>query len=277
MLEDLQLRNYSTSTIDIYLRCVSDFAKYFNKSPDQLGPEHVRDYQLFLVKERKVSWTVFNQHVCALRFFFNNTLGRKWMIEHIPYPKSEQRLPTVLSQGEVAALLGAKTNLKHRALLTTIYAAGLRVSEAATLLVTDIDSQRELICVRQAKGRKDRYVMLSPKLLDLLRLYWKSYRPTHWLFPGDPEDSHMSRVTIYLLCRQAAVAAGLSKKVTPHTLRHSFATHLLESGTDLRTIQILLGHCNLKTTARYMHVSTLALRSIVSPLDLLDMEDGNES
>jgi len=160
MLEDLQLRNYSASTIATYLRCVATFAQHFSKPPDQLGPEHVRQYQLFLVKEQRVSWAVFNQHVCALRFFYHTTLGRQWMIEHIPYPRSEQRLPAVLSRAEVAALLQAKTNLKHRALLTTIYAAGLRVSEVADLLLTDIDSQRKLICVRQGKGRKDRYVML---------------------------------------------------------------------------------------------------------------------
>jgi len=277
MLEDLQLRNYSTSTIETYIRCVASFAKHFNKSPDQLGPEHVRQFQLFLVKEQKVSWSLFNQHVCALRFFYNTTLGWQWMIEHIPYPRCEHRLPIVLSQAEVALLLQAKSNLKHRALLATLYGAGLRVSEAASLLVSDIDSERQLICVRQGKGRKDRLVMLSPKLLDLLRHYWKAYRPTYWLFPGDPANRHMARNTIHTICRQAAQAAGLSKQVSPHSLRHSFATHLLEAGTDLRTIQILLGHSNLKTTARYTHVSTLALRSTLSPLDQLDLENVGES
>jgi len=272
MLEDLQLRNYSPSTIETYIRCVADFAMHFGKPPDQLGPEHIRGYQLFLVRERKAAWSTFNQYVCALRFFYHTTLGRKEMIEHIPYPRHERRLPAVLSQAEVAALLQAKTNLKHRALLTTLYAAGLRVSEAANLLVSDIESERMLIRVRHGKGRKDRYVMLSPKLLDLLRHYWKVYRPTHWLFPGDPADRHMSRHTIHTICRQAAAAAGMSKPVSPHTLRHSFATHLLESGTDLRTIQILLGHRNLKTTSLYMHVSTLTLASTVSPLDLLAAE-----
>ena len=172
MLEDLQLRNYSLSTIETYIRCVADFAAHFGKPPDQLGPEHVRQYQLFLARERRAAWSTFNQYVCALRFFYHITLGRKEMIEHIPYPRHERRLPAVLSQSEVAALLRAKTNLKHRALLTTLYAAGLRVSEAANLRVSDIESERMLIRVRQGKGRKDRYVMLSPKLLDLLRRYW---------------------------------------------------------------------------------------------------------
>jgi integrase/recombinase XerD len=276
MLEDLQLRNYSPSTIDTYIRCVANFAQHFSKSPDQLGPEHIRHYQLYLVKQRRVSWSVFNQHVCALRFFYHITLSQQWMIEHIPYPRYEKRLPIVLSQTEVAALLQAKTNLKHRAILTTLYSAGLRVSEVANLLVTDIDSQRMLIRVRQGKGRKDRFVMLSPKLLDLLRCYWKAYRPTHWLFPGDPQDRHMARNTIHTICRQAARTAGLSKPISPHLLRHSFATHLLEAGTDLRTIQILLGHRNLKTTALYIHVSTLALRSTLSPLDLLVLDTAAE-
>ena len=277
MLEELELRNYSPSTIETYIRCVAEFAQHFGKPPDQLGPEHIREYQLFLVRERKAAWSTFNQHVCALRFFYQTTLGRKEMIEHIPYPRHERRLPSVLSQAEVAALLQAKSNLKHRALLTTLYAAGLRVSEAANLLVSDIESERMLIRVRQGKGRKDRYVMLSPKLLDLLRCYWKRYRPTYWLFPGDPADTPMARNTIHTICRQATRAAGLSRPVSPHLLRHSFATHLLEAGTDLRTIQILLGHRNLKTTSLYMHVSTLALRSTISPLDLLASEEANES
>ena len=183
MLEELRLRNYSPNTIEIYIRCVAKFAQHFRLSPDRLGPEHIRQYQLFLVQRKKVAWAVFNQTVCALRFFYHHILHRDWMIEHIPYPRHEQKLPVVLSPAEVAAVFEATRNLKHRTILMTIYAAGLRVSELTNLRVTDIDSQRQVICVRQGKGRKDRQVMLSPKLLEVLRIYWKSYRPAVWLFP----------------------------------------------------------------------------------------------
>ena len=269
MLDDLQLRNYSDRTIKAYLRCVSQFAQHFGKSPDQLGPAQIREYQLYLIKQKQCSWAVFNQTVCALRFFYNTTLGCKEMIEEIPYPRFEKRLPVVLSKTEVAALLQAVSNLKHRALLTTLYATGLRVSEVTHLVVTDIDSGRMIVQVRQGKGRKDRFVMLSPTLLTLLRQYWKAYQPRHWLFPGQNRNHPINDATAYRICQQAARAAKLSKSVSPHCLRHSFATHLLEAGTDLRTIQLLLGHRNLKTTAVYLHVSTLALRSTTSPLDLL--------
>jgi site-specific recombinase XerD len=276
MTEDLCLRNYSSHTIRAYLHCVASFAEHFGKPPDQLGPEHIRQYQLFLVQQKKASWTSFNQTVCALRFFYHITLGRKWMVELIPYPRHEKRLPMILSQAEVSSLLAAVHNLKHRALLTTIYAAGLRVSEVVNLLPADIDSERQLIRVRQGKGHKDRLVMLSPNLLTLLREYWKAYRPTHWLFPGEDPQRPITTVTVYRVCQQAAQAANLTKSVSPHTLRHSFATHLLEAGTDLRTIQLLLGHRNLKTTAIYLHVSTLALRSTASPLDLLPNQKAGE-
>jgi integrase/recombinase XerD len=269
MLEDLQLRNYSPNTIEVYIRCVANFAKHFGASPDRLGPEQIREYQLFLVQHKKASWAVFNQTVCALRFFYHDTLHRNWMIEHIPYPRHEQKLPVVLSPAEVAALFRVTNNLKHRAILMTIYAAGLRVSEVVNLRLADIDSQRQMICVRQGKGRRDRQVMLSPRLLDLLRSYWKSYRPTAWLFPGERPESPITRESVWRICKQAGEAAHLSKSISPHTLRHCFATHLLEDAADLRRIQILLGHRNLKTTAKYLHVSNLAVRSTVSPLDRL--------
>jgi integrase/recombinase XerD len=269
MLEELQLRNYSPRTVEVYIRCVANFAQYFKLSPDRLGPEHIRQYQLFLVQRKKVAWAVFNQTVCALRFFYHHVLHRDWMIEHIPYPRHEEKLPVVLSPTEVAAVFQATRNLKHRTILMTIYAAGLRVSEVIHLRVADIDSQRQVICVRQGKGRKDRQVMLSPKLLELLRIYWKSYRPTGWLFPGKPPERPITRETVFTICRQAGEAAHLSKRISPHTLRHCFATHLLEDATDLRRIQVLLGHRNLKTTAKYLHVSNLAVRTTVSPLDRL--------
>jgi integrase/recombinase XerD len=273
MLEELQLRNYSPHTPRAYIRCVADFAKHFKAAPDRLGPEQIREYQLFLVQRRKLSWAPFNQTVCALRFFYHDVLHRKWMIEHIPYPRHEQKLPVVLSPAEVVALFQNTLNLRHRAILMTIYAAGLRVSELINLRVTDIDRQRQVICVRQGKGHKDRQVMLSPKLLELLQLYWKRYRPMTWLFPGRHPERPLTQTTVWRICQQARTAARLAKPVSPHTLRHCFATHLLEGSTDLRRIQILLGHRNLKTTARYLHVSNLAVRSTVSPLDRLPYPD----
>jgi site-specific recombinase XerD len=269
MLEELRLRNYSPHTQRAYIRCVADFARHFKTAPDRLGPEQIREYQLFLVQRKQLSWSRFNQTVCALRFFYHDVLHRNWMIEHIPYPRHEQKLPTVLSPLEVSALFRNTSNLKHRAILMTIYAAGPRVSELIHLRPSDIDSQRQLIAVRQGKGHKDRQVMLSPKLLELLRVYWKSYRPTTWLFPGQRPERPITQPTVWRICQQARAAAQLIKPVSPHTLRHCFATHLLEEATDLRRIQILMGHRNLKTTARYLHVSTLAVRSTVSPLDRL--------
>ena len=269
MTEDLQIRNYSSHTIEAYIRCVANFAAHFGKSPDLFTPADIRDYQLFLVQQRQVSWATLVQTVCALRFFYRQTLGHKWMIEFIPYPRRVKKLPLVLSQEEVLTLLETPTNLKHQAILTTIYAAGLRVSEAANLLVSDIDSGRQVIAVRQGKGQKDRFVILSPKLLELLRRYWRIYRPTPYLFEGDIPGCPINRGSINSLCQRAASAAKLSKPVTPHSLRHSFATHLLEAGTDLRTIQLLLGHNSLRTTAVYLHISNLALRQTTSPLDLL--------
>jgi integrase/recombinase XerD len=273
MIEELRLRNYSPNTITIYIRCVAQFAQHFRFPPDRLGPEHIREYQLFLVQEKEVSWALFNQTVCALRFFYHHILHRDWMIEHIPYPRHEEKLPVVLSPAEVAAVFEATPNLKHRTILMTIYAGGLRVAEVTHLLVSDIDSQRQVISVRQGKGRKDRQVMLSPKSLEVLRIYWKSCRPRVWLFPGESPGHPISSETVWRVCRQAGEAAHLSKPISPHTLRHCFATHLLEDEIDLRRIQVLLGHRNLKTTARYLHVSNLAVRTTVSPLDRLPDAD----
>jgi integrase/recombinase XerD len=269
MLEELQLRNHSPHTQRAYIRCVADFARHFNTPPDRLGPQQVHEYQLFLVHRKKLSWSPFSQAVCALRFFYHDVLHRHWMIEYIPYPRHEEKLPVVLSPAEVAAVLEATRNLRHRTILMTIYAAGLRVSEVTHLRVADIDSQRQVICVRQGKGRKDRQVMLSPKLLEVLRIYWKSYRPRVWLFPGESEEHPVSSETVRRICQQAGEAAHLSKRISPHTLRHCFATHLLEDEIDLRRIQLLLGHRNLKTTAKYLHVSNLAVRTTASPLERL--------
>jgi integrase/recombinase XerD len=272
MLEDMQLRNYSAHTIRAYLHGVTDFAKHFRTSPKHLGPEQVRTYQLFLLQDKQVVWTTVVQTVCALRFFYRVTLRRPVMLEYIAYPRRPGTLPTILSPTEVAALLTTPRNLKHRAILTTLYAAGLRVSELCQLQVTDIDSARMVLRVRQGKGPHNRYVMLSPKLLPLLRHYWQQDKPQPWLFPGHPRTRPMTTKAVYLGCRQAGQAAHLSKAIHPHVLRHAFATHLLEAGVDLRRIQLLLGHRSLRTTSRYLHVTPHALHAPPSPLDALPLE-----
>jgi len=271
MLEELQRRNYCAGTVRLYLQHVAAFAQHFHRSPDQLGAEEIRRYQLFLIQEKKLAWSSYNQIVCALRFFYAKTLKRAFLLEDIPFPRHEQRLPLILSKEEVARILTAPLHLKSRALLMTIYAAGLRRSEVARLRVRDIDSARMTITVHQGKGQKDRVVMLSPVLLDTLRQYWRQVKPKQWLFPGETPDQPISGNDIFLVFHNAVRRAGISKKVSPHSLRHSFATHLLESGTDLRTIQILLGHRSLKTTARYLHVSQQQVRATASPLDSLNL------
>jgi integrase/recombinase XerD len=271
MLEELQRRNYSAGTIRLYLRHVAQFAQHFHRSPDQLGAEDIRQYQLFLIQEKKLAWSSYNQIVCALRFFYAKTLKRAFLLQDIPFPRKEQRLPLILSQEEVAKILTVPPHLKSRALLMTIYAAGLRRSEVARLRVSDIDSGRMTITVHQGKGQKDRVVMLSPVLLDTLRQYWRHHKPKQWLFPGETPAQPISGNDIFMVFHNAVRRAGITKKVSPHSLRHSFATHLLESGTDLRTIQILLGHRSLKTTARYLHISQHQVRATASPLDSLNL------
>lgn len=269
MIEDLQIRNYSPKTIDTYIDLTARFARYFGKSPDVLGPEHIRRYQVFLVKEKRVSWTKFNQTVCALRFLYRITLRRSWAVEHIPFPKGEKRLPVVLDVGEVGQLLSAVDNLKHRTVLMSQYSAGLRIAETLSLKVPDVDSRRMLLRIEQGKGKKDRYASLSPSLLTALREYWKIYRPTSWLFPGRSPDKPLRPGIIQRVCAQAAKKAGIAKPVHPHTLRHCFATHLLEAGTNLRTIQLLMGHRGLNTTAQYLHIARTALQLTDQGRDLL--------
>jgi integrase/recombinase XerD len=272
MLEDLQIRHYSPTTIRIYLHAIAEFAQHFGKPPDQLGAEHIRRYQLFLIKEKKVSRPTCIQAVCALRFFYTHTLSRKIAIERIPFPRRERKLPLILSREEVKALLEAPHNLRHRTLLAILYGCGLRVAEVAHLKVSDIDSARKVLWVRHGKGRKDRQTLLPAKLLGLLRCYWRTQRPTEWLFPGADATRPISPKAIFLACRNAAHKAGILKPVHPHSLRHAFATHLLEAGVNLRTIQILLGHANLETTARYLQVADVTVRSTPSPLDSLDLD-----
>ena len=269
MIEDLTIRNYSPHTIEIYVNRVARFAQYFGRSPDQLRAVHIREFLLYLVENKNASWGLYTQTVCALRFFYGTCLHRSWMIDHIPYPRREKQLPVVLSRQEVKRLLDTIKNLKHRTIVMTLYGTGLRVAEAMALDLGDVDSQRMLIHARHGKGAKARYVPLTETLLEQLRHYFRQIRPTSWLFPGGNRDRPLSHKSVQLLCNKAARSAGLTKQVSPHTFRHSFATHHLEAGTDLRTIQAMLGHSHLKSTAVYLHVAAHARGYKEQALDLL--------
>jgi integrase/recombinase XerD len=270
MTEDMQVRNLALNTQMSYVQQVSLFARHFNKSPDQLGPEDIRAYQVYLTNEKKLAPGSILIAVAALRFLYKVSLKKDWTFEDvIPAPKKPQKLPIVLSPEEVLQFLECVGSTKHRAILTTCYAAGLRISEAVRLKPTDVDSQRMVIRVDQGKGRKDRYVMLSPKLLDTLRRYWRAVQPKGWLFDGDVPGQPISTSAVELACQKARRLSGIGKPITPHSMRHAFAVHLLESGTDVRTIQLLLGHRSLATTARYLRIATSKVCSTSSPLDLL--------
>ncbi len=271
MIEDMAVRNLSPATQRSYLHAVTKFSGYFGRSPDRLDLEDVRAFQVHLVATG-ISWPALNQTVCALRFFYGVTLGHGEIPERIPYAREPRKLPVVLSADEVVRFLEAVPSLKTRTALTTAYAAGLRASEAVGLKVGDIDSGRMVIRVEHGKGGKDRYVMLSTQLLRILRIYWRLTRPAEWLFPGREESKPIDVQVLHSACRSARIAAGLDKRVTMHTLRHSFATHLLENGADIRIIQVLLGHANLSSTARYTQVSAGLIRRTESPLDRLKLE-----
>ena len=273
MLEDLRIRNYAPTTVACYIRSVAEFAQHFNKPPDQLGPEEIRAWQLFLLNEKRVKLSTYIQAVCALRFFYQNTLHRRIEIDRIPLPRSEKKLPVILSKAEVKALLEGPKNLKHRAMLATMYGAGLRVSEVASLKMSDLDRERRVIWVRGGKGHKDRQVMLAEPLRDLLAAYWRWKRPTNWLFPGRNPDFPIATKSVFRACQKAAQKAGIRKPIHPHSLRHAFATHLLDEGVNLLVIQTLLGHAHLKTTARYLHLSDSVVRSTRSPLETLGSLD----
>jgi site-specific recombinase XerD len=276
MLEELQRRNYAENTIRHYLRAVEDFARRFRCSPDRLGPRHIREYQAELFQKRKLSANYVGQHLAALRFFYIKTLRRAWSIADTPYPKKTRSLPTILSREEVAQLLHAARTTCERILLMTLYATGARNSELTHLEVSDIDSQRMVVHIRGGKGRKDRDVMLSPRLLTALRTHWRFYhrKSSTWLFPSNyRKDRPIDTKTVWHACQKAAQRAGLQKRVHPHTLRHCFATHLYEAGTDLRAIQILLGHEDLKDTLIYVHLAIQRLNATASPLDSLSMND----
>jgi len=268
-MEDMRIRNFAENTQQTYIHQVSCFAKHFGCSPELLGLEDIRAYQLHLLDVRKLSPASIGIAVSALRLLYQVTLKRDWDVNEIPLPKKPVRLPVVLSREQVQQFLQAISSFKCRTLLMTAYAAGLRVSEAAHLKVSDIDSKRMMIRVAQGKGQKDRFVMLSPKLLELLRNYWKRAHPTEWLFPGKIPGRPMTRAALNDACRKARRICGINKPVSPHSLRHAFATHLLEGGADLRTIQLLLGHRSLSTTSRYLKIATSKVCETASPFDLL--------
>ncbi len=267
-LDDLRLRNYAPRTIQTYVARVACFARYFGRSPDQLGPDDVRAFQLELLR-RRASWSQFNQAVCALRFLYGVTLGRPEQLPLIPYGKRPRTLPTVLAPQEVLRLIDAARPGRDRLLLQVAYACGLRISELVHLRVTDVDSARMVVVVRQGKGQKDRLVPLSQRLLTELRVYWRRYRPDGWLFPGADLQRPLGASNVQRLCQRLVRRVGLTKSCTPHTLRHSYATHLLEAGVDVVTLQAVLGHRDLHTTAHYLHVSTRRLHQTPSLLDLL--------
>lgn len=271
MIEDMMIRNLSPATQRSYLNAVAKFSAYFGKSPDLLGAEDVRTYQVHLAG-KGVAWATLNQVVCAIRFFYGVTLGDDIVPERIPYARTPKSLPVILSADEVKRFLEAVSSLKCRVALTTAYSAGLRVSEVVGIRIADINSDRMIIHVRHGKGDRDRYVMLSDQLLTILRAYWKRTRPRHFLFPGRDDMSPLQQTTLHAACRSAAKAAGFGKRITVHTLRHSFATHLLEQGADIRIIQALLGHRSLSSTARYTQVSTATIRATPSPLENLSLE-----
>ena len=270
MIEDMTIRNLSPATQRSYLHAVSRFSQYFGRSPDRLGLEDVRAYQVHLAS-KGVAWGPLNQVVCALRFFYGVTLGRETIPERIVYARAPRKLPTVLGGDEIVRFLESVSSLKARVALTTAYAAGLRVSEVAALKVSDIDSSRMVMRIAHGKGGKERYAMLSAPLLGILRSYWRLARPPLYLFSGRAPDKPIEPTVLHAACRSATAAAGLDKRVSVHVLRHSFATHLLESGVDIRIIQVLLGHENLSTTARYTRVSTQVIGNTMSPLDRLSL------
>ncbi len=284
MLEELQRRNYSPATIRGYLLAVEQFAKHFGKSPDKLGPDELRSYQAYLLTERKLAVGSVVGRVAALRFFFVRTLKRRDFWEELPYPKDpkdRRRLPTVLSLDEVARLIDAAGNLMQRALLMTLYGTGMRRTEVSLLKVSDIDSRRMMIRVERGKGGGGRDLPLSPALLETLREYWRWKKPRTYLFPSGTHkrgsEKPISDKTVWYACKEAARYARITKHVTPHTLRHSWATHLLEAGTDLRTIQVLLGHVDLETTARYLHLSLRHLQTVSNPLERLQLSSASQT
>jgi integrase/recombinase XerD len=273
MLEELQRRNYAQSTVDAYVHALCEFAGHFKRPPDQLGPEHIREFQLHLIRDRKLAVNTVKQRMAAIQFFFLKTLKRPYLKEEFPYPKAPRRLPEILSQEEVARIIDSAANLSHRAMLMTLYSTGLRRAELVRLKVEDIDSKRMVIHVHLGKGSKDRDVPLSQKLLETLREYWRRVKPKTYLFPGRREDEPLTTKAVWHACHGAVERAGIHKKISPHSLRHCYATHLMESGADLRTIQLLLGHADIKHTIVYLHLSRRHLHAAANPLDSLTISE----
>ena len=267
MLVDLQLSGAKPNTQRSYLREADNLAKYFNRSPEELGEDELKAYMLYLIKERHLSEGTFRFYVAALKFLYRTTLKREWMVEKIRHPRAKRKLPIVLDLSEVESLFAVTTNLKHKAILMITYSSGLRVSETARLKITDIDSKRMMVRITQGKGGKDRYSILSQTTLEHLRQYWRKYHPQEWLFNGAKENDHLSTNSIQQLFYKAKKQAGIIKPASVHTLRHSFATHLIEAGTSLHHVQLLLGHRSPTTTTVYLHVSRLNLAQVISPLD----------
>lgn len=273
MIAEMQLRRFSENTQESYLRSVTELAKHYHKSPDSINTEQLKEYVLFLTNEKNLSWSSINTITAGIRFLFGETLQRKDISLAIPPRKTPKRLPEIFGPCELISLFDSVKNIKHRTILITAYACGLRVSEVINLKVGDIDSNRMVVRVEHGKGDKDRYTILSPRLLKELRLYWLKYRPTLWLFYSGKNKEKLSRATPQLVFKKAKTKAGITKKVTFHSLRHNFASNLLEAGADIRTIQILLGHSSITSTAKYLHVARKDLGSIKSPLDLLYVPD----
>jgi integrase/recombinase XerD len=272
MTKDLQLKGITSGTQKKYLREVGIMANYFDKPLEELGEQEVKDYLVHMLETRKLSRGAYRGYVAGIKFLYKTTLNRAEVVEKVQYPKAVKTLPVVLDLAEVKAILAATENLKHRALLTITYSAGLRVSEAAKLRITDIDSKRMMVRVQQGKGRKDRYSILSQTALELLRRYWRQYRPKQWLFEGQKEGSTICYTAIRNIFIEAKQRAGITKPASVHTLRHSFATHLIEAGTSLHHVQLLLGHRSPTTTTVYLHVSKMNLARVCSPLDSIPEE-----
>jgi integrase/recombinase XerD len=272
LIEDLQLRNRSPKTIAVYVYHVRELARYFKQSPAELTDEQVHRYLLHLLRRKRVSWSSYNQAVAALRFFYRVTYPSDTLVTRLPYGKRPKRLPVVRSPEQVARFLAAVQGPNHRMVLRTIYATGLRISEALHLTAAQIDSSRMVLRVL-GKGQKERLVPLSPVLLSELRAYWRETRPTQWMFPGNDPHQPLNATTVQKACKRACRAQRLPR-ITPHTLRHCHASHLLEAGVDTRTIQALLGHHRIGTTALYTHVSLAGVQQVVSPLDRLPPTTG---
>jgi len=278
MLDELRLRNYADTTVERYLDAVKNFARYFHRSPDRLGREQIREYLLHLVKDRNAAPSTVQIHRAAIRFLYVKTLGRQWFDEQVARTRRRPGLPTVLSAEEITRILDRTTNLKHWTMIATFYATGLRCDELRNLKVSDLDSRRMVIHVRIAKGGVPRDIGLSPILLERLKVYWRQLRPGDWLFPSAMRpDQRLELKSIRMAISAAARRAGIERRVSPHVFRHSCATHLLEAGADLRTIQVLLGHADIQTTALYLRVSTKRMQAVASPFDALALKPLNDT